>query len=45
VPINDRFEIHGSAIGYAFGSDVLKNYNQVDKSGAFVGSIGFGVKF
>lgn len=45
VPVNDMFEVHGSVIGYGFGSDVLKNYNQVDKSGAVVGSIGFGIKF
>jgi hypothetical protein len=42
VPVNDYFEIHGSAIGYAFGNS-LESYN--GKSGDFVGSIGFGFTF
>jgi len=42
VPINDVFEVHGSALGYAFGNS-LETYN--GKSGDFVGSIGFGLSF
>jgi hypothetical protein len=42
VPINDIFEVHGSAIGYAFGNS-LETYN--GKSGDFVGSIGFALSF
>jgi hypothetical protein len=45
VPINDKFEVHGSVLGYGFGSDVLKNYNQTDKSGDVVASVGFGISF
>jgi hypothetical protein len=43
VPINDRFEVHGSVTGFAFPGDFMEFYN--DQSGAVVGSVGFGVKF
>lgn len=45
VPVNDMFEIHGGVTGYAFGADALKNYNQNDKSGDVVASVGFGISF
>jgi hypothetical protein len=41
-PVNDKFEVHGSVIGYAFG-DALETYN--GKSGDVVASVGFGITF
>jgi hypothetical protein len=43
IPVNDRFELHLSGLGYAFPGDFVKAYN--GESNNFVASGGFSVKF